>query len=187
MATRPICAEASDGLAELSRLREEIEELAFGLNEEAFLRKPGEGRWSAGECIAHLNATARPYLDKLPTAISAARSAGLTGEGPVKRGILGRMFLWALEPPARVRVKAPQPFLPPPNQSKAEIMSEFRSIRDELAAVMESSGDLDWARVRMGLPTIPQFKLRLGEIYAVLLAHERRHLWQARRAAGQDV
>ena len=183
-ATKAICQEAAEALRELGRLREEIEALACGLDEEAFLRKPGEDRWSAGECIAHLNATARPYLDKLPGALAEARRAGLTGDGPVKRGILGRLFLWALEPPARVKVKAPRAFLPKPNQSKDEIMREFRNIRDELGAVIEGSGDLDWSRVKMGLPTIPQFKLRLGEIYAVLLAHERRHLWQAKKAIG---
>ncbi len=183
VAAGAICCEAADNLRELRRLRGEIESLAESLDEEAFLRKQAPQKWSVGECIAHLNATARPYLDKLPAAIEAARSDGLTGEGPIKRGLPGRLFLWLIEPPSRLRFKAPQPFQPQPNQSKDEIMREFRQIRDELAQVIESGGDLDWSRAKMGLPTLPGFKLRQGEIFAVLLAHERRHLLQANKAA----
>jgi hypothetical protein len=179
--TKTMCREAADDLTELQRLRGEIETLAAGLAAAAFEKGPSEGGWSVGECIGHLNATARTYLDKMPAAIAAARAQGLTGEGPVKRGWFGRMFLWALEPPAKIKVKAPQAFLPSPGLGKDETMREFREIRGRLGELMEASGDLDWSRVTMPLPTIPRFKLRLGEVFAVLLAHERRHLWQMQR------
>ena len=184
-ATKAICQEARDDLQELQRLRDEVEALAGSVDEETFLRRPAEGRWSAGECVAHLNAITTRYLQKLPDAVAQARRSGLTGEGPVKRGILGRIFLWALRTPW-MRVKAPQAFLPKPNQSKAEILAEYHSLRDQLAQVIESSGDLDFSRVRMGLPTIQRAKLSLGEVYAVLLTHEQRHLLQAKRALGMD-
>jgi hypothetical protein len=180
---RATSAEAAEDLAELQRLRREIETLAARLDEEAFGRQPGEGRWSVGECIGHLNATARTYLKRLPAAVEEARRAGLTGAGPVRRSLFARLFLWALEPPSRVKVKAPKAFLPRPGQTKDETMREFRAIRDELGALMETARDLDWSRVKMPLPTLPSMKLRLGEIFAVLLAHERRHLWQMKRTA----
>ena len=181
---RSICQEAVEGLKELGRLRNEIEALAAGLDETAFLRRPSEGQWSVGECIAHLNATARSYISKLHGTVDEARRQGLSGEGPVKRGLVGGMFVWALEPPPRRKVKAPRTLLPPQDLSKEEVMREFRAVRNELGELMDGSGDLDWSRVRMGLPTIPWLKFRLGTIYAALLAHERRHLWQMRRVIG---
>jgi hypothetical protein len=182
--TRAIGHEAADDLAELARLRGEIEALAAPLDEPAFQCRPAEGQWSVGECIGHLNATLRSYLKKLPADIAEARAKGLTGEGPVNRGWFGRLFLWAIEPPPKMRIKAPRAFLPRPGVSKAETMREFHELRDRLAELMESAGDLDWARARMSLSTIPALKLSLGEIFAVLLAHERRHLWQMKKVLG---
>jgi hypothetical protein len=182
--TKVICREAADDLAELRRLRGEIEALAAPLDEAAFLCRPAEGHWSVGECIGHLNATLQTYLATLPNAVARAREAGLAGEGRVRRGWFSRIFLWALEPPAKMRVKAPQAFLPRPGVSMDETMREFRELRDRLAESMESAADLDWARARMSLPTAPSLELRLGEIFAVLLAHERRHLWQIKNVLG---
>ena len=179
-----ISREAREAHEELERVRSEIEMLSAKLDEQAFQQRPGEGRWSVGECIDHLNKTNQVYLRKMPAAVEQARKAGLTGEGPVKRGWFARMFLWALEPPSKMKVKAPKAFLPRPDVRKEQTMREFREIRDDLGALMEKSSDLDWSRVTMPLPTIPQFKLRLGEIYAVLLAHERRHLWQMQKIIG---
>jgi hypothetical protein len=181
---RSICQEAVEDLKELGRLRNEVEALAAGLDQAAFLRRPGEGQWSVGECIAHLNTTARSYISKLHGTVDEARRRGLTGAGPVKRGLVGAMFVWSLEPPPKRKVRAPRTLLPPQDLSKEEVMREFRAVRNELGELMDGSGDLDWSRVKMGLPTIPWLKLRLGAIYAALLAHERRHLWQMRRVIG---
>jgi hypothetical protein len=46
--------------------------------------------------------------------------------------------------------------------------------------VRRSSG-LDLGRIKFRSPLIPLLRLSLGTWFQFLLAHERRHLWQARQ------
>jgi hypothetical protein len=63
-------------------------------------------------------------------------------------------------------------------------MEEFSQLRRQLGECIEQANGLDLRKNKMPLPTIQKLKFSLGEIFAILLAHERRHLWQARRVSG---
>jgi len=61
------------------------------------------------------------------------------------------------------------------------VVPEFARVRDELAQRMRESDGLDLAHIRTISPVNRLIRLPLGAYFAFILAHDRRHLWQARQ------
>ena len=96
-------------LEELARqfeaVRSSASELVQGLDEKQFNWQPGPDRWSIGQNIAHLNIAAAdtfPYLDAM---LEKARTPGFRPSQAYSRTLIGRLCVWVIEPPYRVRVK----------------------------------------------------------------------------------
>ena len=120
---------------EFERLADEADALVAPLSDEQFAWRPPTARtsedrpvygWSIAQCLDHLNVTARLYLPQLDEGIANAIRQGLYGEGPFKYWWFARLFVRMLEPPPRMRVKAPAAFEPPPARLRREIMAAFR-------------------------------------------------------------
>lgn len=166
---------------QLQSIRQAAPGLAGGLTDAQFSWQPEPGRWSIAECLAHLNLTAARFLPAIDAAVADGRARGLVGGGPFSYGLLERLFIRAMEPPPRLRVRAPRYFQPAAVQSRDRVLGEFLEWQDRIAAMIQRADGLDLARVRHRSPVAPIFRYSLGTSFAALLAHERRHLWQARQ------
>jgi hypothetical protein len=155
--------------------------LASPLTDEQFTRQPSPDAWSIAQCFDHLNATARAYLPMIDEAIAEGIRRGLYAEGPFRYNWLGRVFVWSLQPPPKFRGKAPRAFLPAPNRSRNEIMAAFRAYQVQFVDRLRQANGLDLARTRVTSPVSRWLRLPLGSGFALTVAHERRHLWQAER------
>src|SRR4051812_29769156 len=138
------------------------------------------GGWSVAQCIDHLNVTARLYLPALDEGIANAIRQGRYGEGPFAYWWIARLFVRTLEPPPRFRVKAPTAFAPPPGRTRREIMAAFRAYQVQYVDRLRQANGLDLARAHVRSPIASWLAMPLGTGFAAMLAHERRHLWQAR-------
>ena len=85
--------------AQFEALSADAGELVGTLTDAQFAWSPAPDRWSVGQCIEHLNVTARAYLPSLDEAIAAAIRAGVYGTGPFTYNLLGRMMVRSMEPP----------------------------------------------------------------------------------------
>lgn len=170
--------ELRDYCEQIDNIKEDAQEIAATLTNQQFNWRPGPGHWSISECLVHLN-TFGTFSLSLRDDIERARRAGLLGQGPFRYGFLSRKFVALTEPPVKIRVKAPKQFVPPPDQSKELVIPEFLSIHDRLLEIIHSANGLDLARVKVPAPFSNAFKLSLGQRFAQLAAHDRRHLWQA--------
>ena len=166
---------------QFERLAAEADALVTPLTEEQFTWQPAPGSWSIAECIEHLNITARTYLPRLDEGIADATRHGLYGEGPFTHDLIGRFFVRTMEPPARFRVKAPTMFLPAPRRARSEIMAAFRAYQVQFVDRLRQASGLDLRRAKVQSPTISWIRMSLNSGFALMAAHERRHLWQARR------
>ena len=63
----------------------------------------------------------------------------------------------------------------------AEIVAEFMDWQDKFGDTIRLADGLDLRRARGRSPAFPLVKWSLGSQFAITLAHERRHLWQARQ------
>ena len=165
---------------EFERLSSDADVLVGPLNEEQFNWQPAPGSWSVAECIEHLNATARHYLTNLDEGIADAIRRGLYGEGPFTYNWIGRIVVATMEPPAHFKIKAPRKFHPLPKRSRHDIMAAFRAYQVQYIDRLRQANGLDLARARVSSPAAKWLRMSLGSGFALMAAHERRHLWQAR-------
>jgi diadenosine tetraphosphatase ApaH/serine/threonine PP2A family protein phosphatase len=170
---------------QLELLASEVRTLAASTDEASFHRHPTPGAWSAADCVAHLTLTGHLYLPTFDATIAEARAQGRTGEGPWKRTLPGRFAVWSNEPPPRFRLPAPGRMRPRAqvNTTPRDVLvNDFVQLQREFQRRLGDAADLDVGRIRMGSPLAPMVRLTLFDWLGVLTAHERRHVWQARRA-----
>ena len=168
-----------------SESRDRLHALTGGVDDEAFNRKPSAKEWSAGECVVHLNKTAKAYL---PTMESLLGPDAPRGEGPFAWGWVSRRFIEAVRPGSR-----PLPtgggMKPPSAQGLRSAVDPERAVArfdadtDRWLALCERAEGVDLARVKMRSPFLPLLKLPVGVFLEAMGLHAVRHVGQAERAA----
>lgn len=183
---------------ELRAAGEEAEGLVSGLTPEQLAWRPGEDRWSVAECLDHLVRTGDVYLESLDEVIGRARREGRLAGGSYRPSLVGRWLVRVLEPPPGMKVPAPMRIQPRPGggadvtgpaapsgegtRSGAEgALASYLSLRPRFEERLEAADGLDLGGIRMSSPFFRFLRFDLGSAFRIVAAHERRHLWQARR------
>jgi hypothetical protein len=60
------------------------------------------------------------------------------------------------------------------------------ALRGRLAQRLGDAKGLDFGRVKVRSPFVPLLRVDLESAFLVVAAHERRHLWQARRVTEEE-
>ncbi|MFN7946197.1 MAG: DinB family protein [Blastocatellia bacterium] len=173
--------ELQDYISQIEAIKRDAAELTAGMTEAQFNWRPAPGHWSVAECLAHLNVTAQQYLPLITASISQARNQGWLSHGPFRYGWLGNWFVRTAEPPVKMKFKAPKAFVPPPDQPMAQTVPEFMAVQDQLIALISTANGVDLGRAKVQSPATKLIRLSLGQGFALITGHERRHLWQARQ------
>lgn len=164
---------------------ERARDLAGGLSEEQLWWREDESSWSVGECLDHLVRTGEAYLEVIDPALEKARSQGRRPLGSPRRNFLERFLVKGVEPPVRMKIPAPSRARPQrPGEgrvSTASPLDSFVELRERFAERLERSDGIDLQRTKLRSPFLSILPLSLDTAFAVVSAHERRHLGQAQR------
>jgi hypothetical protein len=178
--------ERDDLERQLAAIATEADAVLAGLTEAQVNWRPSPERWSIGECISHLNVGIRVVLPALDHAIESARERGWTGTGPFRYGWLASLMVRSQEPPVKRRIRT-WPIIQPVTErhDAARLQAEFHAVRRELRERLTRAAGLDWKRAKVQSPVSRFVRMPFGAYLAFLLAHDRRHLWQARGVRNQ--
>lgn len=165
-------------------LKDEATALVRDVDADTMRRRPTPDLWSAAQCFDHLNTAGWLLLRSVEEAIQQGHAEGPYGEPPFQYGVVSRWFVHVLEPSSGWTFDAPSLFEPdaPETLYPDEVVDEFLALQDQFADYVEAAEGLDLRRIRLGSPAIPLLRVSLGAWFEATLAHERRHLAQARRA-----
>jgi DinB family protein len=160
------------------------ESITHGLTREQFEWRPEPGRWSIGECFAHLNITNGFALGAIEAGIADGRACGKSGQGPFRYGFISRKFIASQEPPVKKKFTAPKAFRPPAEIDPDATLAEYRRISSELKRLTRDADGLHLSRVKVAMPALPAalraiVRMPLGGQLLLTTTHDRRHLWQA--------
>lgn len=170
------------GLKEqFGEIKAQAAEVVSGLKESQFNWRPHAQRWSMAECLLHLNIVGDRCVRTIEAAVEDARARNLTGDGAFQYGMIGKWIVSLTEPPPKRKVKAARSLTPAYGQPLTAVMPTFFHIQDQLALLTEQANGLDLGRIKLAVPGVRAVRLNLYATFAWAVAHERRHLWQARQ------
>lgn len=170
--------ELKDYCDQFQNIKEDASELTATLTDAQFNWRPSPKKWSISQCLSHLNVADGIDLDKLRDEIEGGHASGLYGKGPFRYSFFSRRFVRFMDAPPGFKVKAPKVYEPLSNESKQNIVPQFMMIHDRLLDLVARANGLDLARIKIQAPVGP-IKFSLGQYFALVAAHDRRHLWQA--------
>jgi DinB superfamily len=165
---------------QFERISAEVATLVDSMPDEPFHWRPAPDVWSIGECLDHLNVTARLYLPKFDEGIAEATRLA-AGRAPFRSPWIGRILVRSAEPPSRIRMRAPELFRPMPGRPRREVVTKLRGYQAQFGDRLNRANGLDLARACVTSPVSKWLRFPLGAGFALIAAHERRHLWQARK------
>ncbi len=171
---------------QLRNIEEDTKDLCADLTPEQLTRQPLSGGWSVQECLVHLNVTGELYLAKMEPVLEASRARGEKGQAPLRYGLLGGPFIRSQEPPVHFKAKAPEVFRPVQTPDES-VLPNFLAFQESVRDLLVRAEGLPLTKLSVTSPASKWLKLSVFEAFGLLLAHERRHLWQARRVKSELV
>jgi hypothetical protein len=138
------------------------------------------GGWSIAQCLEHLNRYGHFYLPAITRALD--RRAGRP-DTPVFTGTwFGNYFTRMMQPETgRRKIKAMKAYTPPSTLDAYAVVAEFIQQQETLLRLLTRAREADVTATRVPLSIAPFLRLRLGDVFGFLVAHNERHVQQALR------
>lgn len=143
--------------------------------------KPASESWSVGQCLDHLITSNATYFPTFEAILNGTKKSTFWERVPGLPRFFGKMLLKSVSPGSRRRLKAPAIFQPVASQVDGGIVQRFLDQQGEVIRTMEAAKDLDAAQIILTSPVSSVITYSLLDTYRILVAHEQRHLLQARR------
>ena len=142
-----------------------------------------EGQWSVAQILEHLNAYSRYYLPAIEKAMSPVekgRNAWFVS------GFWGNYFTKMMMPTnvyeVKNKMKAMKAYSPDKSVNVETAFSEFLEHQHKLFHLLELARRRDMNSVRVPVSISKLIRFKLGDTFRFLIAHEQRHMIQARNA-----
>ena len=156
--------------------------LVRNLTEGQFHWQPlGGHSWSVAQCIEHLTVTNSLYVTAIRQAVDDAERHRMAPSTTVKLGLWARFFVWNMEPPPKLKLRARAQITSNPKRTRGELWLAFTHAEERVRRLMIESAGIDVNRTRFANPLLPGTRFSIGVGFMIVLAHNRRHLWQAQR------
>jgi hypothetical protein len=167
-------------LTQLLAIDQDVPGLVKGLSSSQFNWRPAPDRWSIGQCVEHLNITTERYLPVLRQAQADARAKDRLRSGPFALGFLEHWFLRMMEPPPRRRMRTRPGFAAAAQLDPAATLERFQALNRQLGESIRQADGIDLGAVKVRSQFGP-ISWTMNGTFLLLLAHQRRHIWQARQ------
>jgi hypothetical protein len=148
------------------------------LSSEELLKPASNGGWSIAQCLWHLNSYGDYYLPQIKTGLAKNYPAN----PEFKSTWLGDYFTRLMRPGANMKkFKAFKNHVPPGEMDADEVVAEFIQQQEQLLMFLKQARQTDINRIRIPISILTWVKLKLGDVFRFIIAHDERHLQQARR------
>ncbi len=151
-----------------------------------FSHKVSDEKWSANQCLAHLNSYGRYYLPQIENAIHIARQQASDPADTFTAGWLGNYFTNMMLTDASgvptKKMSSPKDHDPRVQEDSHKVIAEFIEQQEKMIELLNDAKLIDINAVRIPISIAKFIKLKLGDTFLFLIAHNYRHILQAGRA-----
>ncbi len=151
------------------------------LSEEVLLRPSATGGWSIAQCLEHLNSYGHYYLPYITKGLEQHQGAA---KDTFKSSWLGAYFIRIMDPKtSKTKYKAFKDHQPARDLDAHAVVAEFIRQQETLLLQLRQAklADLNDIRIRIPISIMKWLRLKLGDVFQFLIAHNERHLQQAKR------
>ncbi|WP_276500911.1 DinB family protein [Terrimonas pollutisoli] len=142
------------------------------------LQQPLPGKWSIIEVLEHLNSYSRYYLLAIEKSLLADKPATEL----FKPGWLGDYFTKLMKPnedgTVANKMKSPKDHRPPKFLDAFPVLNSFLEHQHYLLELLEQAKSKNIGSIRISITISKFIKLKLGDTFRFLIAHEQRHFVQ---------
>lgn len=150
------------------------------LDEKTLLLPSPTGGWSIAQCLEHLNSYGHYYLPQLFKSLEKAKTTA--GETVYKSTWLGNYFVKMMEPSTGTRkFNAFNDHIPSPQLDAYTVVAEFIHQQEQLLRMLTLSRKADLNGPKIPISIASWIKLKPGDVLRFLIAHNERHIQQAKR------
>lgn len=173
-------------LVETETIIHVVKDEFFDLPDDAFYKQPEPKKWSAAQCFDHLNLTMEIYVPQMVTKVQEKeRYRGQNGE--FKLSFWGKLAVNAMKPKTDksipMKMKTFKKLRPLKNgQSKNQLLEQFLLYQKDIIFVIKGLEYMSLTKPKIISALGPIFKLRIGDALHFMIAHNQRHLLQAKNA-----
>jgi uncharacterized damage-inducible protein DinB len=144
------------------------------------LQPAANGGWSIAQCLAHLNTYGNYYLPQIQNGLQKPVSKPVPDT--FQSTWLGAYFSRLMDPETgKKKQKAFKDYIPPTNLDAHAVVAEFIQQQETLLTYLKQARNADLNTIKIPVSILKWLKLRLGDVFQFLIAHNERHMVQAKR------
>ncbi len=161
------------------------------LPEEKMNARPEQGKWSAKECLQHLNLYSDYYLPAIQKAMKNAPKNNHSHKELFTSGWLGGYFTKLMQPKAdgslSKKMQSPKDKMPVELRPSHQVIADFINNQEVLFELLKAAEKINLHSIRVPISIAPFIKLKLGDVFAFVVAHTERHVLQAQKALSVNI
>lgn len=144
--------------------------------------KPAADKWSVGQCFDHLLTSNGEYFPIFDRVLQGQKTSNTIWESlPGLPRFWGQMLIKSVSPDAARKQKAPKIFAPATSAVDAGIIPRFIDQQERVISYLNTITAVDADRIIITSPVARVITYSLLDACRVIVAHEQRHILQARR------
>ena len=147
--------------------------------------QPSPDKWSAAQVIEHLNTYNRYYLPEIGKGISKSGKDLSASTAEFTPGWFGAYFTKMMRPTADGRIKNKMKTLKNHRPAAAldvkQVLDEFIRKENLLLQLLQDARTVHMGKLRIPISISRFIKLKLGDTFNFLIAHQQRHFLQLNR------
>ena len=168
--------------ADVKQLLEAAEHMK-GMDKMKLAYPLAEGKWTAIQALEHLNMYGRYYLPAIEKAISLNTGGKAAW---FNSGRMGDYFTNTMKPKnvfeVKNKMKALKGYVPAVALNPDKVLNEFVEQQHQLLQLLDCARERNLNEIRIPISISKLIRLKLGDTFRFLVAHEQRHMIQARNA-----
>lgn len=145
-------------------------------------QQPAPGKWSPVQIIEHLNSYNRYYLPQLYIALETGKANRIKYNSHFKSGWFGNYFTKLMLPGKDGRIgnkmNAPKDHNPQEFLNADIVLDEFVKGEQQLLVYLKLATETDIAKLKVPISISRFIKLKIGDTFRFLIAHQQRHAAQ---------
>jgi hypothetical protein len=145
--------------------------------------RPAPCRWSALECLEHLNLYGNYYLPEIERKLLLCSQ--IDGNFEYKSSFAGDFFTNTVKAGNQKKMKAPRNMTPVNAALTIATADTFLDQCRRLVAILEEAKRRDLMKVKTSVSLTKLMKLRIGDTIRFVVAHNERHILQAEAALAE--